>query len=84
MKANFSKTSLAFVGALIYLFLLVPFFIIWIPYEILSSSGHDIEFNNGVFQHVGLVFIAPENEYIYTQHLSKSELIMNKMTLFRS
>jgi protein-S-isoprenylcysteine O-methyltransferase Ste14 len=58
MKANFSKTSLAFVGALIYLFLLVPFFIIWIPYEILSASGHDIEFNNGVFQHVGLVFIA--------------------------
>jgi protein-S-isoprenylcysteine O-methyltransferase Ste14 len=58
MKANFSKTSLAFVGTLIYLFLLVPFFIIWIPYEILSASGHDIEFNSGVFQHVGLVFIA--------------------------
>src|SRR5210317_890380 len=57
MKANFSKTSLAFVGTLIYLFLLVPFFIIWIPYEILSASGHDIEFNNGVFQYVGLVFI---------------------------
>ena len=58
MKANFSKTFLAFVGSLIYLFLLVPFFIIWIPYEILSSSGHDIEFKSGVFQHVGLVFIA--------------------------
>ena len=58
MKANFSKKFLAFVGTLIYLFLLVPFFIIWIPYEILSASGHDIEFNNGVFQHVGLVFIA--------------------------
>ena len=58
MKANFSKTSLAFVGTLIYLFLLVPLFIIWIPYEILSASGHDIEFNSGVFQHVGLVFIA--------------------------
>ena len=58
MKANFYKTSLAFVGALIYLFLLVPFFIIWIPFEILSASGHDIVFNSGVFQHVGLVFIA--------------------------
>jgi protein-S-isoprenylcysteine O-methyltransferase Ste14 len=58
MKANFSKKFLAFVGTLIYLFLLVPFFIIWIPYEILSASGHDIEFTNGVFQHVGLVLIA--------------------------
>ena len=43
---------------MIYLFLLVPIFVIWIPYEILSASGHDIEFNSGVFQHVGLVFIA--------------------------
>ena len=58
MKANFSKKFLAFVGTLFYLFLLVPFFIIWIPYEILSASGHDIEFTNGVFQHVGLVLIA--------------------------
>ena len=58
MKSNFSKTFLAFVGTLIYLFLLVPYFMFWIPYEILSASGHDIELNNGVFQHVGLVFIA--------------------------
>jgi protein-S-isoprenylcysteine O-methyltransferase Ste14 len=58
MKADFSKTLLAFVGTLIYLFLLVPFFIIWIPYEILSASGRVIWFNNGVLQYVGLVFIA--------------------------
>lgn len=58
MKADFSKTFLAFAGTLIYLFLLVPFFIIWIPYEIMSAYGHVIEFNNGIFQYVGLVFIA--------------------------
>jgi protein-S-isoprenylcysteine O-methyltransferase Ste14 len=58
MKANFSKSFLAFVGTLIYLFLLVPIFIIWIPYEILSASGNDIELSNGVFQYVGFVFIA--------------------------
>jgi hypothetical protein len=43
MKANFSKSFLAFVGTMIYLFFLVPIFIIWIPYEILSASGHDID-----------------------------------------
>jgi len=58
MKANFSKTFLAFVGTLIYLFLLVPIFVIWIPYEILSASGNDIELSNGAFQYVGFVFIA--------------------------
>jgi hypothetical protein len=58
MKANFSKSFLAFVGTLVYLFLLVPFFIIWIPYEILSASGNDIALSNGVFQYVGFVFIA--------------------------
>ena len=58
MKTNFSNTFLAFVGTLIYLFLLVPIFVIWIPYEILSSSGNDIELSNGVFQYVGFVFIA--------------------------
>jgi hypothetical protein len=36
---------------------LVPFFIIWLPHEILAEFGHDIEYNNRVFQYVGLVFI---------------------------
>ena len=58
MKTNFSKTFLVFVGTMIYLFLLVPIFVIWIPYEILSASGNDIELSNGVFQYVGFVFIA--------------------------
>ena len=58
MKAKFSNTFLAFVGTLIYLFLLVPIFLIWIPYEILSASGNDIELSSGVFQYVGFVFIA--------------------------
>jgi protein-S-isoprenylcysteine O-methyltransferase Ste14 len=58
MKANFSKSFLAFVGTLVYLFLLVPIFVIWIPYEILSASGNDIALSNGVFQYVGFVFIA--------------------------
>ena len=58
MKVIISEIFLVFVGTLIYLFLLVPFFIIWIPYEILSASGNDIELSNGVFQYVGFVFIA--------------------------
>ena len=58
MKANFSKTFFALVGTLIYLFLLVPIFVIWIPYEILSASGDDFELSNGIFQYVGFVFIA--------------------------
>jgi protein-S-isoprenylcysteine O-methyltransferase Ste14 len=58
MKTSTAETILSLIGTIIFLCLLVPIFVIWIPYEILSASGHDIEWNNVVFQHVGLVLIA--------------------------
>jgi protein-S-isoprenylcysteine O-methyltransferase Ste14 len=58
MKTSTSETILSVLGTMMFLFFLVPFFIIWIPYEILSAAGHDMMLKNGVFQHLGLVFIA--------------------------
>jgi protein-S-isoprenylcysteine O-methyltransferase Ste14 len=58
MKTSTSETIVSLFGTMIFLFFLVPFFIIWIPYEILQASGNDIVLRNGVFQYVGLVFIA--------------------------
>jgi hypothetical protein len=42
MKTSTSETIVSLFGTMIFLFFLVPFFIIWIPYEILSASGNDI------------------------------------------
>jgi hypothetical protein len=58
MKTSTSETIVSVFGTMMFLFFLVPFFIIWIPYEILQASGNDIVLRNGVFQYVGLVFIA--------------------------
>ena len=48
----------AFFGTLLYLFLLLPFFLVWIPYRILSSPEHIYHFDIGVFRLFGLIFIA--------------------------
>lgn len=59
MKTGASVPISALLGTMLFLFLLVPFFIVWIPYEILSASGHDLEWNSTAIQYVGLVFIFP-------------------------
>ena len=58
MKSNTSETLSALLGTLFFLVILVPIFIIWIPYEILLASKHVFQFNKGTFQYVGLVSIA--------------------------
>ena len=58
MKTSTSETILSLLGTIIFIFFLVPIFIIWIPYEILSASGNDIEWNIGVPQLVGLMLIS--------------------------
>jgi protein-S-isoprenylcysteine O-methyltransferase Ste14 len=48
----------AILGTLIYLLLLLPFFLIWIPYRILLSPEQIYVFDIGVFRYLGLVPIA--------------------------
>ena len=58
MKTNILVTFLAFFGTLLYLFLLLPLFLILIPYKILSSFGHIYHFDIGTVRYLGLIPIA--------------------------
>ena len=58
MKSNLSETIKAFFGTLGFLFVLLPVFLIGIPYKILSATNHAHLFDIGPFRHAGLVFIA--------------------------
>ena len=55
MKTKPLVTYLAFLGTLLYLLLLLPFFLILIPYKILSSSEHIYHFDIGTVQYLGLI-----------------------------
>jgi protein-S-isoprenylcysteine O-methyltransferase Ste14 len=58
MKHKIAETLTASLGTLFYLFLIVPFFMIWIPYRILLSPEQIYIFDIGVFRYLGLVPIA--------------------------
>jgi len=57
MKSKIAETLIASLGTLLFLFLILPFFLIWIPYTILSSPDHIYLFEVGVFRYSGLVLI---------------------------
>jgi protein-S-isoprenylcysteine O-methyltransferase Ste14 len=54
MKSTLAETLLASLGTLLFLCLILPFFLIWIPYKILSSPNHMYFFDIGVFRYFGL------------------------------
>ena len=54
MKSKIAETLIASLGTLLFLFLILPFFLIWIPYKILSSPNPIYPFNIGVFRYFGL------------------------------
>jgi protein-S-isoprenylcysteine O-methyltransferase Ste14 len=58
MKAKTSETLLALFGTILFLLLLLPFFLIWVPYKILSSPEHIYLFDTGIFRYLGVVPIA--------------------------
>lgn len=58
MKAKTSEILPALLGTLLYWLLLLPFFLIWIPYKILLSPERIYIFDIGVFRYFGLVPIA--------------------------
>ncbi len=55
MKSTISETIKAFFGTLGFLFVLLPIFLIGIPYKILSSPNHIYLFDLGVFRYFGVV-----------------------------
>ncbi len=58
MKVKISEILPAFLGTLLYLFLLLPFFLIWIPHRILSSPEHIYQFDIGAVRLFGFILIA--------------------------
>jgi protein-S-isoprenylcysteine O-methyltransferase Ste14 len=58
MKARKSENLLALFGTIIFLFLLLPIFLIWIPNRILSSPEYSYSFNAGGFKYFGMVPIS--------------------------
>lgn len=58
MKSEVSETIKAIFGTLGFLFVLLPIFLIGIPYKILSSPNHTLLFELGVSRYFGLVPIA--------------------------
>lgn len=58
MKVKIFEILPAFFGTLLYLLLLLPFFLVWIPNRILSSPEHIYHFDIGAFRLFGLIFIA--------------------------
>ena len=58
MKTRKSETLVALFGTLIFLFLLLPIFIIWIPNRILSSPEYSYSFDAGGFTYFGIAPIA--------------------------
>lgn len=55
MKSKIVETLLASIGTLVFIFLILPFFYIWIPYKILVSPNASYLFDIGVFRFIGLV-----------------------------
>jgi len=58
MNATIPQILWALLGTLLYLLLLLPFFLIWIPYRILLSPEQIYVFDIGIFRYLGLVPIA--------------------------
>ncbi len=58
MKAQKSENLLALFGTFIFLFLLLPIFLVWIPNRILSSPEYSYSLNAGRFKYFGMVPIS--------------------------
>ena len=54
MKSKIAETLIASLGTLLFLFLIIPFFLIWIPRRILLSPEHIYSFDIGVYRYFGL------------------------------
>jgi protein-S-isoprenylcysteine O-methyltransferase Ste14 len=55
MKSKIAEILPASLGTILFLFLLLPFFFIWIPYIILSWTNYSYLFDIGVFRYCGWV-----------------------------
>ena len=55
MKAKILEILLALLGTLLFLFILIPFFLIWIPRRIHLSPEQIYHFDIGIYRYLGLI-----------------------------
>lgn len=54
MKSKIAETLISLLGTLLFLFLIIPFFLIWIPHRILLSPELIYRFDIGIYRYLGL------------------------------
>jgi protein-S-isoprenylcysteine O-methyltransferase Ste14 len=54
MKSKIAETLIASLGTLLFLLLIIPFFLIWIPHRILLSPEYIYRFEIGIYRYFGL------------------------------
>ena len=54
MKSKIVDTLIALLGTLLFLLLIIPFFLIWIPHEILLSPEYSYRFDIGIYRYLGM------------------------------
>jgi protein-S-isoprenylcysteine O-methyltransferase Ste14 len=54
MKSKVAETLIASFGTLLFLLLIIPFFLIWIPHRILLSPEYIYGFDIGIYRYFGL------------------------------
>ena len=54
MKSKIAETLIASLGTLLFLLLIIPFFLIWIPHRILLSPEYIYRFDIGIYRYFGL------------------------------
>ena len=54
MKSKIAELLLASFGTIVFLLLIIPFFLIWIPHKILLSPDYIYRFDIGVYRYLGL------------------------------
>lgn len=54
MRSKTAEILHATLGTVLFLFLILPLFLVWIPYIILSTPNHDVLFDIGVIRYFGL------------------------------
>ena len=54
MKSKIAETLIASLGTLLFLLLIIPFFLIWIPHRILLSPEPIYRFDIGIYRYLGL------------------------------
>jgi protein-S-isoprenylcysteine O-methyltransferase Ste14 len=55
MKSKTAEILQATLGTVLFLFLILPLFLVWIPYIILSEPNYNYLFDIGVIRHLGLI-----------------------------